>query len=133
MLQEYHLVQLGRGLGLCRLTLHSPAAYIASAIASVCSSPLSKHPLHAIDLFNASVSTIDELTITIISSSKLTQKLLSAKLEDQQFTKLFANASVSNRARLLSISSPHSSAWLSVIPSPRLNLHYDPYQWQLET
>ena len=87
------------GLGLRRPSLHSPAAYIASAIASDCSSPQSKHLLHAIELFNASVSTIDELTITTITTSKLTQKLLSAKLEDQQFTKLFANASLLDRAR----------------------------------
>ena len=87
------------GLGLRRLSPHSPAAYIASAIASNCSSPQSKHLLHAIELFNASVSTIDELTIATITTSKLTQKLLSAKLEDQQFTKLFSNASLLDRAR----------------------------------
>ena len=119
------------GLGLRRLSLHSPAAYIASAVASDCSSPQSKHLLHAIDLFNASVSTTDELTITSITTSNLTQKLLSVKLEDQQFTKLFANASLPDRARLLSISSPHSSAWLSVTPSPRLNLHLDPSEFQV--
>ena len=119
------------GLGLRRLSLHSPAAYIASAVASDCSSPQSKHLLHAIDLFNASVPTTDELTITSITTSNLTQKLLSAKLEDQQFTKLFANASLPDRARLLSISSPHSSAWLSVTPSPRLNLHLDPSEFQV--
>ena len=119
------------GLGLRRLSLHSPAAYIASAVASDCSSPQSKHLLHVIDLFNASVPTTDELTITSITTSNLTQKLLSAKLEDQQFTKLFANASLPDRARLLSISSPHSSAWLSVTPSPRLNLHLDPSEFQV--
>ena len=64
------------GLGLRRLSLHSPAAYIASAVASDCSSPQSKHLLHAIDLFNASVPTTDELTITSITTSNLTQKLL---------------------------------------------------------
>ena len=119
------------GLGLRRLSLHSPAAYIASVVASDCSSPQSKHLLHAIDLFNASVPNTDELTITSITTSNLTQKLLSAKLEDQQFTKLFANASLPDRARLLSISSPHSSAWLSVTPSPRLNLHLDPSEFQV--
>ena len=96
------------GLGLHHLSLHSPAAYIASAIAS--DSPQSKHLLHAIDMFNASVSTIDDLTITSITTSKLTQKLLSAKLEDQQFTKLFVNASLLDKAHLLSIFLPHSSA-----------------------
>ena len=50
-----------------------------------------------------------------------------------QFANLFANASLPDRARLLSISSPHSSAWLSVTPSPRLifNLHLDPSEFQV--
>ena len=39
------------GLGLRRLSLHSPAAYIASAIALDCSSSQSKYLLHAIDLY----------------------------------------------------------------------------------
>ena len=33
-------------------------------------------------------------------------------------------------ARLLSISSPHAAAWLSVIPSLRLNLHLEPAEFQ---
>ena len=108
------------GLGLRRLSLHSPAAYIASAIASDCSSPQSKHLLHAIDLFNAPVSTIDG------------SKIITAKLEDHQFTKLFVNASLPDRAHLISISSPHCNvSWLSVTPSPRLNLHLDPSEFQV--
>eukprot|EP00731_Ephydatia_muelleri_P034861 Em0082g8a len=59
------------------------------------------------------------------------QKVLSSKIEDQQFNNLFHNASVTDRARLLSISSPHASAWLSVTPSPRLNLHLEPAEFQV--
>ena len=129
--QQAQLNLRRRSLGLHCLSLHSPAAYIASAIASDCSSPQSKHLLHAIDLFNASVSSTDELTITTFSTSKLTQNFLSAKLEDHQFTKLFVNASLPDGACLLSISSPHSSAWLSVTPSPRLNLQLDPSEYQV--
>eukprot|EP00731_Ephydatia_muelleri_P005532 Em0002g1708a len=44
---------------------------------------------------------------------------------------LFHNASVTDRARLLSISSPHASAWLSVTSSPRLNLHLEPAEFQV--
>ena len=111
------------GLGLRRFALHSSAAYIiASVIASDCSSPQSKCLSHSMDLFNGSVSTIDAPTITTVLTSKQTQNVLSAKLEDQQFANLFANASLPDRARLLSIFSPHSSAWLSITPSPRLNL-----------
>ena len=64
------------GLGLCHLSLHSPAAYRASVIASDYSSPHSKHPLLSIDLFNGSVSAINALTaITTVTTSKLTQKM----------------------------------------------------------
>ena len=59
--------------------------------------------------------------------------LLFAKLEDQQFTKLFFNASLPDWAlgSLASISSPHSSAWLTIPPSPRLNLYLDPSELQV--
>ena len=131
-----HLILLGSslshgGIGLCCLSRHSPAAYVASVIASDHSSPHSKHQLHSVDLFYGSVSTIDALTITTVTTSKLTQKMLSSKLEDQQFTELFSNASLPDRARLLSISLPHSSAWLSVTTFPRLNLHLDPSEFQV--
>ncbi|KAL5474616.1 hypothetical protein EMCRGX_G026588 [Ephydatia muelleri] len=65
------------------------------------------------------------------SSGRRSQKVLSSKIEDQQFNNLFHNASVTDRARLLSISSPHASAWLSVTPSPRLNLHLEPAEFQV--
>ena len=61
----------------------------------------------------------------------LTQKMLSCKLEDKLFTELFNNASLPDRARFLSVSSRHSSAWLSVTPSLRLNLHLDPSEFQV--
>ena len=52
-----HLILLGislshGGLGLRCLSLHSPAAYIPSVIASDYSSPHSKHLLHSVELFN---------------------------------------------------------------------------------
>ena len=79
---------------------------LASVIASDCSSPQSKCLSHSMDFFNGSVSTIDAPTITTVLTSKQTQNVLSAKLEDQQFANLFANASLPDRARLLSIFSP---------------------------
>ena len=36
-----------------------------------------------------------------------------------------------DRARLLSISSPHASAWLSVTPSPSIRLHLEPSEFQV--
>eukprot|EP00731_Ephydatia_muelleri_P030622 Em0022g136a len=47
-------------------------------------------------------------------------KALSAKIDDFQFNQLFNSSSLADRARLLSISSPHASSWLSVVPSEGL-------------
>ena len=58
------------------------------------------------------------------------QKELSSRLEDQQFRLLFQSLSLPNRARLLSASSPHASAWLQVVPAPGLNLPLDPSEFQ---
>ena len=60
----------------------------------------------------------------------LSQKYLSNKLEDHPFRLLFQSLSLPNRARLLSASSPHASAWLQVVPAPGLNLHLDPSEFQ---
>ncbi|KAL5494027.1 hypothetical protein EMCRGX_G015296 [Ephydatia muelleri] len=59
------------------------------------------------------------------------QKVLSSKIEDRQFGNLFHSATLTDKARLLSISSPPTSAWLSVTPSPRLNLHLEPAEFQV--
>ena len=59
------------------------------------------------------------------------QRKVKRHVEDQQFNNLFHNTSVTDRARLLSISFPHASAWLSVTPSPRLNLHLEPAEFQV--
>ena len=73
----------------------------------------------------------DSSTHESVGDSPLSQKVLSSKIEDQQFNNLFHYASVTDRAHLLSISSPHASAWLSVTPSPRLNLHLEPAEFQV--
>ena len=44
---------------------------------------------------------------------------------------LLDKVSLPDKARLLSISSPHATAWLSVIPSLRLNLHLEPDEFQI--
>ena len=44
---------------------------------------------------------------------------------------LFNSSSLADRARLLSISSPHASSWLSVVPSEGLGLHLNPDQFQV--
>ena len=65
------------------------------------------------------------------SSSPLTQKFLSNKIENCQFRKLFDNSTLIDSARLLSISSLHASVWLSVTPSPSVGLHLEPSEFQV--
>ena len=88
---------------------------------------------HSIDLYNSFVDPPDSLTPDSIdnSCSTLTQKFLSNKIEDCQFKKLFDNSTPIDRTRLLSISSPHASAWLSVTPSPSMGLHLEPSEFQV--
>ena len=60
------------------------------------------------------------------------QRNLSSKIEDHQLRMLFDLASSPAQcARLLSVSSPHASAWLSVMPTPQLNIHLEPPEFQV--
>ena len=88
---------------------------------------------HSIDLYNNLVDPPDSLTPDSVnnSCSSLTQKFLSNKIEDCQFRKLFDKSTPIDRACLLSISSPHASAWLSVTPSPSMGLHLEPSEFQV--
>ena len=90
-----------------------------------------KYLSSSVDLYNSLVDPQDFLTLELVQNSHLSQKILSSKLEDQQFNNLFQSATLTDRARLLSITSPHASAWQSVTPSPRLNLLLDPAEFQV--
>ena len=105
------------GLGLRSLSSHAAAAYIASLCSSDFSSLSSLHLTSAIGKFNSSVSPSD---VVSVESQPQIQKALSAKIDDFQFNQLFNSSSLADRARLLSISSPHASSWLSVVPSEGL-------------
>ena len=60
------------------------------------------------------------------------QRQLSSKIEDHQVKVLFDHSSSpANCARLLSVSSPHALAWLSVMPTPQQNLHLDSPEFQV--
>ena len=59
------------------------------------------------------------------------QRSLSGKIEDHDLSVLLDKVSLPEKACLLSISSPHAAAWLSVIPSLRLNLHLEPAEFQI--
>ena len=101
------------------MSYHSPAAYLASAVSSGLSYEVCRYLHHCVDLYNNLVDPPDSLTSDFFenSCSSTTQKFLSNKIEDCQFRKLCNNSTPIERARLLSISSPHASAWLSVTPS----------------
>ena len=70
------------GLGLHRVSYHSPAAYLASAVSSGLSYEVCRYLHHSIDLYNNLVDPPDSLTPDSIdnSCSTLTQKFLSTKL-----------------------------------------------------
>ena len=116
------------GLGLRSLSHHSSAAYIASLSASGQGFTDDRHLNHSIQLYNAILSTSDSISAIDITDSVHGQKVLSSKLEDHQFTEL---CPMPDKARLHSISSPHASAWLSVIPSPGSQSHLERNEFQI--
>ena len=77
-----------------RVSYHSPAAYLASAVNSGLSYEVCRYLHHSIDLYNNLVDPPDSLTPDSIdnSCSTLTQKFLSNKIEDCQFKTLFDNS-----------------------------------------
>ena len=112
------------GLGLCSVSEHSSAAYISSLSASgVCSSSC-KHLAESIKDFNELVSSDDTLGLDHLDVV-MHQRSLSGKIEDHDLSVLLDKVYLPDKAHLLSISSPHAAAWLSVIPSLRLNLHLE--------
>ena len=58
------------------------------------------------------------------------QRSLPGKIEDHDLSMLLDKVSLPDKARLLPVSLPHAAAWLSVIPSLRLNLHLEPAEFQ---
>ena len=105
-------------------------AYIASLTASDSGSNTNHHLLQSLQLYNSLVPLAEAVSMEAVLELPGHQKDLSSRLEDQQFRLLFQSLSLPNRARLLSASSPHASAWLQVVPAPGLNLHLDPSEFQ---
>eukprot|EP00731_Ephydatia_muelleri_P021549 Em0014g140a len=56
--------------------------------------------------------------------------VLSNKIDNHLFNILYEQSSAADRARLLSVSSPHAASWVSVIPSEGLGLHLQPSEFQ---
>ena len=74
-------------------------------------------------LYNLSVMSSDTISIESCLLNKPSQHSLSDKLEAYS---LFDSMLCAHRAKLLSVSSPHAAAWLTVTPSVSLGLHLDP-------
>ena len=90
------------------------------------------HLEQSIDDLNHIIGDSDAVSVQDILEAPPHQRILSSKIEDHQLRMLFDLASSpAQRARLLSVSSPHASAWLSVMPTPQLNLHLEPPEFQV--
>ena len=82
------------------------------------------HLASAIAQYNTFVPPSDALSVNDFVDHTLSQRQLSDRLEDVQLNNLFDAASCADKARLLSTSSPHASAWLlTVVPSDGSGLH----------
>ena len=66
-----------------------------------------------------------------VLTSRIHQKVLSNKIDNHLFNILYEQSSAADRARLLSVSSPHAASWVSVIPSEGLGLHLQPSEFQV--
>eukprot|EP00731_Ephydatia_muelleri_P006103 Em0003g351a len=76
--------------------------------------------------FNSAVPPDKALQIhSLLSASLVSQKELSSTLDTCMFNLLLETSSNADQARLLSVSAPHASSWLSVLPSQGLGLHLD--------
>ena len=103
---------------------HTPSH--TSLSTSGCSNADNVHLQQAIIQFNNQVSTSDAITAEGVSSTPVTQRSLSKKLECHLFNSLLGASSMADRARLLSVSASHAASWLSITPSLALGLHLEP-------
>ena len=129
--QQAQLSLIRGGLGMRSLSCHSPAAFIASLYSSGYGSISDHHLSHAVQTFNAFVSPSDAIQSDDLVSPPVHQKQLSSKIDIYQFNSILIASSVADKARLLSVSSPHAASWLSVVPSEGLGLHLEPSVFQV--
>ena len=117
--QQAQLSPSRGGLGFRSLFRHSSAAFISSLCSSGFGLQSSHHLSQAIETFNSLVSPADAVSVESLLTSSVSQKYLSGKLDDRVFNMLLNSSSVADKARLLSVSSPHAASWLSVVPPLR--------------
>ena len=131
----WHQAQLSPsrgGLGLRSLYHHSSACFIASISQSGIALGENHHLEQSIDDLNHIIGESEAISVQDILDAPPHQRNLSSKIEDHQLRMLFDLASSpAQRARLLSVSSPHASAWLSVMPTLQLILHLEPPEFQV--
>ena len=85
----------------------------------------------AILQFNNHIPQSAALSIPNLSAHMPSQKKLSDLMEEVQFSSLLEKSSLADRARLLSITSPHAAAWISVTPSISQGLRLLPNEFQV--
>ena len=118
------------GLGLRSAEIHSSTSYLASRTAtrSFCQEIDPSYVWDVSDdalektrnIFNNSVNSEDHLTEDCLHNETvpIPQRVLSKKIDHHTFEQLHANAETVDQARLLAVSSPLASKWLSATPSP---------------
>ena len=111
------------GLGLRSLSCHAAAAYIASLSLSGLGQSSNHHLQQAVIAYNSKVASHHAITAESALAYLTTQRELSSKIDEDQFKSLLGASCPADKARLLSVSAPHSSSWVSVIPSMGLGLH----------
>ena len=132
-------VRLG-GLGLREAVKSAPAAYVGSCnstkllvqdfVRKACNSLASTNvPVPTSLLLEESESYLqscsflkNEHSHLLLDFNNSTQRQIQSKLDADLFNCLLNNASLRDRARLNSISTPHAGAWLRAIPNPNLGL-----------
>ncbi|KAL5487427.1 hypothetical protein EMCRGX_G020024 [Ephydatia muelleri] len=118
------------GLGLRPLSLHALAAFISSLCSSESATPLHPH-LTAQSFYFYSTTVFHSLKLyqsTLCCPTHApSQRHLSDVIEDSQFTSLYNSMYCANKARLLSVFSPHASACISVVPSEVMGLHLNSF------
>ena len=119
------------GLGFRSFAHHCSAACIASVSSTGSPIDTNTNLLHALTAYNAKVISNYALSIEEVVDHPHRQQLLSSKLEAAVFNQLIDNSSAADKARLMSVSSAHTSSWLLATPSPGLGLHLDPEEIQM--
>ncbi|KAL5494149.1 hypothetical protein EMCRGX_G015427 [Ephydatia muelleri] len=88
------------------------------------------HLQQAVIAYNSKVASHHAITAESALTSPTTQRELSSKIDEDQFKSLLGASCPADKARLLSVSAPHSSSWVSVIPSMGLGLHMESNEFQ---